>query len=470
MGFRLLGVDVEIQFGFWFTALMLSMPLFQIGAVPNALVMMGVILVSVLVHEYGHALAIMRHRIEPEIALHWMGGTTTWRAVLPLRRRDHVVISLAGPFAGFGLAALAYGFRQLAPGLYATMPPLGAFALERFELVNVYWGIINLLPVLPFDGGHVLEHALGPKRARITAAISCVVGAMVAVYFLTSGAILAAFLFGMGAFQSFQRFRVEPSIRTQAPVKPVVRSPQEVGAGELPPDLAALLRDAKQALDDEDLHRAVTLSEKLLWAAEQASSPVKEKASAAALHVLAWARYLGGRVDEAEAALGNAGKFGPVDAALAGTLLMARQRYADARRVLESARAAGDDRKEVVGPLIQVLLAQGEVARAAAVALDVVESLSEEDVRRMAELAFSGGAFDWSARLYEVVFRRERRAEDAYAAARGYAKLGDSAQALSLLRAAVEAGFSDGARAWSDAALSSLREEGGGLSAVIPRP
>ena len=67
-----------------------------------------IVLVSILVHEYGHALAIMRHGIEPEIALHWMGGSTTWRQTLPISRFHRVIISLAGPFAGV--------YPQAAPG------------------------------------------------------------------------------------------------------------------------------------------------------------------------------------------------------------------------------------------------------------------------------------------------------------------------------------------------------------------
>ena len=54
----------------------------------------------------------------------------------------------------------------------------------------------------------------------------------------------------------------------------------------------------------------------------------------------------------------------------------------NAQRVLEQARARGDDRKEVVGPLIQILIEQGEVPRAAAVALDIVDALSTDDAGR----------------------------------------------------------------------------------------
>src|SRR5437867_92971 len=104
MAFRLFGVDVEIQLGFWLGSFLIG---WNGRGMPGAgiVIWMAVVLLSVLVHEYGHAFAIKRHGIEPEIALHWMGGTTSWRAVLPLSRVDRIIISLAGPFAGFAFAA-----------------------------------------------------------------------------------------------------------------------------------------------------------------------------------------------------------------------------------------------------------------------------------------------------------------------------------------------------------------------------
>jgi len=82
--------------------------------------------------------------------------------------------------------------------------------------------------------------------------------------------------------------------------------------------------------------------------------------------------------------------------------------------------------------------------------------------------AFEHGAFDWAGRLYEAVFRRNGAGEDAYDAARANAKNGNLERALELLQRAVEAGFSDRARAWSDSALESLRN--GPLETVLPRP
>ena len=466
MSFRLLGVSVEVQFGFWIMAALLGYMSFQgdvsAGAQTMAIypVWIGVVLISVLVHEYGHALAIRRHKIEPEITLHWMGGTTHWRAVLPLGRLHQIVISLAGPFAGFFLAGILYAFMRAAPQVVAEMPPLAQQAMRLLRDVNIGWGIFNLIPILPFDGGHVLEHAMGPRRARITALISMVIAGGLTILALRMQMFWMMFLFGSSAIQSFQRFSSEPEVSAADLARREPKPREEPLLGEV----AALLLRARQALADERLEEAAALAGEVL-SLDPTPPP---HAGREAHEIVAWAALLGGDLKGAAGAIARARKLGAPDAALVGSLHRALGETRQARKVLEEARAAGDDRKEVVGPLIQVLIEQKEIARAAAVALDIVDALSEEDARKMAEIAFEHGAFDWAGRLYEAVFRRNGEGEDAYGAARANAKDGNLERALELLQRAVEAGFSDRARAWSDSALESLRN--GPLETVLPRP
>jgi Zn-dependent protease len=468
MSFRLFGVSIEIQMGFWITAALLGWP---DSGMPGRqlLIWVVVVLISVLVHELGHAAAVKRHKIDPEITLHWMGGTTAWRPVLPLRRRDHVLISAAGPGAGFALWGALRLFGLLAPGVYASLPTPLYVALQYLEGVNLAWSIFNLIPVLPLDGGHILEHALGPKRARITAGISLGVAVLLILFFLARHSYWGVFLFGMAAMQNVQRLRAESPARRAEPERRAPEGPP------LPAATLALVRQARAALADEQPVRARALAEEILagQAAELGGEAPPEgpppAAALAAHEIVAWAYLLEDRAEEAAAALGRARKVGEPDVALAGAVLLAAGEPRQARAVLEAARAAGDDRKEVAGPLIQILLAQGDVARAAATALDIVEQLSEEDARRMASLAFDDGAFEWAARLWQAVFTREGQPEDAYDAARAHARAGDKDLALDLLRRAVAAGFTDAPRAWSDAALASIRADDA-FEAVLPRP
>lgn len=460
MKFRLFGVDIEIQMFFWLTTALFAWPDLRAGRFDKAAVWVAVVFVSVLVHELGHALAAKRHKVEPEIALHGMGGTTSWRPGTPLSRIDHILISLAGPFAGIALGGLVIAFKYFAPSLVDRLPPLAQHAMILSLWVNIGWGLVNLIPVLPFDGGHVLEHALGPKRGRLTAVISGTIGFLVAIYAGTHGWIWMALLFGMGAFQSYQRFNAEPASTGASTPR---RSPPAAGE-EVPAELAALLQSARSALAEEQLARAISIAESVLE-----TTPLPPRAAVLALEIIAWARLLQDDPREAARIVESAKSLGNVDAALMGATLHATGDLVAARRVLEGARSHGDQRKEVVGPLIQILIQQGEVPRAAAAALDIVETLSQEDVRKMAEIALDHRAFDWAARLLEASFERAPGAEDAYAAARAHALGGQHDRAVEWLRRAVEAGFSDRARAWSDAALEALRT-GPDLEAVLPRP
>jgi Zn-dependent protease len=193
-----------------------------------------VVFVSVLVHELGHALAFRFYGIRSEIVLHAMGGLTIpeaapwgygWARVSPGPKQE-IVISLAGPFAGFTFAALMMLVTLLAGGtlltsrLFGILPlpltavlPLGGDVLSVFItmllFVNVFWGIFNLLPVFPLDGGQVTRNLLiqydpwdGARKAQW---VSVVVGGVIALFaLLVMRSVYVALLFGILAFQSYQ--------------------------------------------------------------------------------------------------------------------------------------------------------------------------------------------------------------------------------------------------------------------------
>lgn len=477
MNFRLFGFDIEVQAGFWLTTMLLgwSRGYAKLSHGPAGiyplLVWAAVVFVSVTVHELGHAIAIRRHGIQPEIELYTLGGRTMWRQILPLKRPDLVIISLAGPVAGFLFAAALYALLatldRYAPMTLARMPELGRQAIRNLLWVNVGWGLFNLIPVSPLDGGHVLENVLGPKRARLSAGLSLVIGLGVTLWALQMGETYIGFMFGFLAFQNMRRMQaLAPDADTGDPTPiapPPDREPPLTG------ELLSLLSRARAAVAEENVDLARSLCAEILKRSEDTEDPAPPRAKREALEVLAWAALVADKPDEASRHAADARKLGDVDAALVGAIHFAKRELGQAKRVLEAARSSGDDRKEIVGPLVQIHIEQGEIARAAAIAYDIVDSLSEEDARHMAKLAFDGRAFDWSARLYEVVFERRKEPEDAYEAARANAQDGSYERALDMLKKAVEAGFSDRGRVWSDTALETLRARAG-LETVVPRP
>jgi Zn-dependent protease len=90
-------------------------------------------------------------------------------ALLRNPRRDMVLVALAGP--GMNLLLAVVGAIVLAATLTWSPDPnslatrLVAGNAEAFIYINIFLGVFNLLPVPPFDGGHVVEGLLPPQLA-----------------------------------------------------------------------------------------------------------------------------------------------------------------------------------------------------------------------------------------------------------------------------------------------------------------
>jgi membrane-associated protease RseP (regulator of RpoE activity) len=133
-----------------------------------------------------------------------------------------ILISAAGPGAGFLLAALILlgvrvaGYR-VAVGLVHGLPaagfdPIQPAALDRFlnDLldVSIYWGMLNLLPILPLDGGHIAQQvlcAVNPRDGqRQVLILSIVVGVLlVAMSMLRWNDTFLAVLFGYMTYANY---------------------------------------------------------------------------------------------------------------------------------------------------------------------------------------------------------------------------------------------------------------------------
>ena len=84
-------------------------------------------------------------------------------------RRDMVLVALAGP--GMNLLLAIVGALVLAATLSFSSNPdsLGTTFLAgnalNFVLINLFLAVFNLLPIPPFDGGHVVQGLLPPSVA-----------------------------------------------------------------------------------------------------------------------------------------------------------------------------------------------------------------------------------------------------------------------------------------------------------------
>lgn len=114
------------------------------------------------------------HGWQPSITLHGFGGLASYRPTYHTTSSS-LLISIAGPAAGFLFAAgvlatlLALGHR-----VEFDWPPLSrmpfiweGFVSQRANMlvffllyVNIFWGLVNLLPVYPLDGGQIAREVL----------------------------------------------------------------------------------------------------------------------------------------------------------------------------------------------------------------------------------------------------------------------------------------------------------------------
>jgi Zn-dependent protease len=149
---KLFGIPIRIDFSFFVLVVILSSSRLS---KPSLLISwIAVVFVSILIHEFGHALVGRVFGLEPNILLYSMGGLTSWtNAQQQLSPLKEVLISLAGPFAGFLFGGIVFLARPI-----FTAQDSQILEVIHFDLlwVNIGWGVFNLLPVLPLDGGNVL--------------------------------------------------------------------------------------------------------------------------------------------------------------------------------------------------------------------------------------------------------------------------------------------------------------------------
>jgi len=195
-------ISVVVQPYFWLFAALIGW--LNSPSLSGTILWIGIILLSVLFHEFGHALTAVFFRQKAQIQLVALGGVTTFHGP-KLKFWQQFIIVLNGPLAGillFFLASLA-----LALPLSSTLRGIVA----TIRTVNLFWSIINLLPVLPLDGGQLLRIALegffGVKGYKASLVIGIIFATLLSFYFFIAQAFLIGAFFFLFAFQTFDLYR-----------------------------------------------------------------------------------------------------------------------------------------------------------------------------------------------------------------------------------------------------------------------
>lgn len=205
--FSLLGVPVHIHLSFWVAALVWGVGLTAFEPHPlGVLFFVLAVFICLLIHELGHAV-ISRHATGEEVGvcLSWLGGACCSDNEPRCSRRTGMMISLAGPLAGFLPLVLIYLIllaflpeQQSAHTLLLRMlqgqtpveyadacPPLILLLGVYVVQISVWWNLLNLLPIFPLDGGLMVHALMGENcRAHI---ISMVATCLLALLFIVMG-------------------------------------------------------------------------------------------------------------------------------------------------------------------------------------------------------------------------------------------------------------------------------------------
>jgi Zn-dependent protease len=178
-------------------------------------VIWGIVIVfSILVHEYGHAITARAFGQEAAIDLVGLGGLTR-RSGDRLSGWSEFFVVLNGPLFGFLLFYLAYLIRIY----WIGTAPLMRDILDILVNVNLFWNILNLLPVLPLDGGHLMRIALesmfGINGLKSAMLISLMLGVLLGLFFFAIQSFIAGALFFMLAFESYRNWAEVKSMTPQ---------------------------------------------------------------------------------------------------------------------------------------------------------------------------------------------------------------------------------------------------------------
>ena len=230
MLFRLGSIPVRVQGSFLLTMLFFGMAGRRGPAV--IAIWVAVVFVSVLIHELGHALVGRAFGLVPAIDLHGMGGTTSWPAgKKEVGHGGRILISFAGPAVGITVGIALFLALSADPAFAARVAGvrfdrlisilaqesdhaervgnLTRVAMLELVWVNAGWGVLNLLPMLPLDGGNIMAASLdkvtGGKGERVARMISIAVSAGAVLAAINAGWIFSAVMAGIFGLRNAQQ-------------------------------------------------------------------------------------------------------------------------------------------------------------------------------------------------------------------------------------------------------------------------
>ena len=206
--FRIFDFPVRVHITFFLLAVLLGL---GVGNIVYVLIWVGIVFISILIHELGHAFVARYYGRSPHIELYSMGGLTVSNRYTMLSYPREIFLSFAGPLAGFLLAGL---ITLLLHFVGPIQQPLLSFLLRQMQFVNIAWGIFNLIPILPLDGGQIMRHLYHwlrspyDERTPLKISVGFGIAAIIAVLVLfRGGSVYILLLMAWLTYNNFMALR-----------------------------------------------------------------------------------------------------------------------------------------------------------------------------------------------------------------------------------------------------------------------
>lgn len=183
-------------------------------------ILMGVL----LLHELGHYLAMRAfgYRNLQIMFIPFFGAAASGKRTGKAPWQEAIVL-LAGPVPGIvlGLALL--------PVVHLTGLPLVRTVALQLVVVN----LLNLLPIMPLDGGRLFHLALFSRHAALEVAFTVVTGGLLAVYGVTSGDTWLSLVGLFTATGVVHRLKLRSAVAALGPRPAWPADALQLGDGEL---------------------------------------------------------------------------------------------------------------------------------------------------------------------------------------------------------------------------------------------
>ena len=152
---RWFGIEVQMHWSVFVIALVLGSGLSGIVGVAAAALGVVAFLVSILVHEFSHALTARRFGVGTRSVQLWaLGGVARLDREAPTARAEGW-IAAAGPIASVAVGVVAVAAWWLGDGPSGSNVFVGV--IGWVGVVNAALAVFNLLPGAPLDGGRIVK-------------------------------------------------------------------------------------------------------------------------------------------------------------------------------------------------------------------------------------------------------------------------------------------------------------------------